>query len=759
MYLERAAVSAGPTDSQRLVRFTRRRSVQRYARLVHRMVQMSPGELADRLRRTSLGRRLRGTGAAPPVVLPTPLDASGLRAALDARFLFGPAAAASLATQLLAVRPDAARALCEEARALEAQGVPVFGARVALDPDHLDWQADPASGRRFWPSDAALDEAGAVELTRAGHEAGADVKYVWELNRHQFLVTLACAALLEGDPRLATRALRLVDGWLARNPTGDGVNWASGLEVGLRSIAWLWVLPFVSTWPAFTDEIAARWFTGLAEHYEFLRNNLSTYADPTNHLIGELTALWMLAVVFPELPGAGDEAERAMAMLTAEAQRQVLPDGVSREQSVGYHCFVLEFYLQVVALARRTGTAVSPAFEARVRGMLGFLDRVLGAGGPLPQIGDGDEGRGMPYPRPVNETERAEALLAVGARLFDVRDWSQGESLRSELPLWLLGREAVAALSPDAPDRSIRPSALFAEGGYAFLEAETRRGTRLQLTFDCGGLGYLGNGAHEHADALGVVLKIGRHLVLGDPGTGCYTGTATVRDRLRGTASHNTVTVDGLDQADVFDTFKWINPPRTALLRWLVSPDLDHVAAEHDGYERMRRPVRHRREVLFVRPDYWIVADHLSGPGDHVVSRWFHFPPSIRLAFDGTAVSVDAQGLEDAPRLVFPRLGSRAASELLIEQADWSPSYGRVISSPCLRATSAGPLPMTLVSLILPGAWRVDEDETGRIGLRGEDGTLDTLGVGPGGWLAYQRRDAAGRVLRELRNGNVVPAR
>src|SRR5262249_25057081 len=267
---------------------------------------------------------------------------------------------------------------------------------------------------------------------------------------------------------------------------------ASGLEVGLRAIAWLWALGFVSASRSFADDAAARWSTGLARHYEFLRSNLSTYADPTNHLIGELTALWMLAVVLPGLPGAADEAERAMAMLTAEAQRQVLPDGVSREQSVGYHCFVLEFYLQVVALARHTGLVVSPALESRVRGMLGFLDHVVGTGGPLPRIGDGDEGRRIPYPRPLDQTERAHALLAVGARLFDVPEWGEGEARRSELPLWLLGSESLEAPAPDAPGRSGRPSTLFADGGCAFLDAETRRGTPLQLTFDCGGLGYLG---------------------------------------------------------------------------------------------------------------------------------------------------------------------------------------------------------------------------------------------------------------------------
>jgi hypothetical protein len=30
--------------------------------------------------------------------------------------------------------------------------------------------------------------------------------------------------------------------------------------------------------------------------------------------------------------------------------------------------------------------------------------------------------------------------------------------------------------------------------------------------------------------------------------------------------------------------------------------------------------------VLFVKPDYWIVADHVFGAGEHELTRLFHFP-------------------------------------------------------------------------------------------------------------------------------------
>jgi hypothetical protein len=288
-------------------------------------------------------------------------------------------------------------------------------------------------------------------------------------------------------------------------------------------------------------------------------------------------------------------------MLADQAEKQVTADGVSREQSVSYHCFVLDFYVQVIALARRRGVDLPAGLESRIIGMLGFLDRLVGEGGDLPHIGDGDEGRGLPYPCPVSQAERAESLLAAGAHLFSRPEWAREGTDLCVLPLWLFGEEGVSE-SPAGVGHRNPLTTLWSAGGYAFFEAPREDGTPLQLIFDVGGLGYLPNAAHEHADALSIVVKVGRHLVLGDPGTGLYTGDPALRDELRATASHSTVTIDGLDQADILDTFKWLNLPHTELLAWSASADFDYAAAAHDGYARLRRPARHRREVLFGAP-------------------------------------------------------------------------------------------------------------------------------------------------------------
>jgi hypothetical protein len=213
----------------------------------------------------------------------------------------------------------------------------------------------------------------------------------------------------------------------------------------------------------------------------------------------------------------------------------------------------------------------------------------------------------------------------------------------------------------------------------------------------------LPNAAHEHADALSILIRVNQTLVLADPGTGTYTASATVRNTLRGSAAHNTVTVDGLDQADVLGTFKWVNPVRTELIDWSTSSQLDQAAAVHDGYQRLRRPVRHRREVLFVRPDYWVVVDRIEGRGPHRVTRHFHFPPQVEITQrdDATFDAVSRPTL-DGLRFLFPPERSGASAHVRISEGLWSRSYGCWEDAACLVVETAGEPPFTLPTFILP---------------------------------------------------------
>jgi hypothetical protein len=689
--------------SQRLLRWSKRIHVQRYLRLAVRCLRMHPREAATRLQ-LAIRKRCRisplaGTEVAERnarefVAALGPDIKASVSASLDARFFHGPSHRAQLSRALLQSLPLASSNTIAMAQALLNGGVDLLSQPIRLINGTIDWQADPVSGKHLWP-DASMDERDAIST-------GGDVKHVWEINRHQFLVILGRAFWLSGDAEYARRAAFLIEDWIERNPVGRGVNWASHLEVAMRAISWLWVLPYLLAWPGLNARFLQQWLHSLTAHHRHLARNLSIYTDPTNHLIGEATALWMLSVCLPELPGARQQAARAQNILIRELGRQVSIDGVNREQASSYHRFVLDFYLQVVVLARRNQRTLPAMVEERVQVMLEFAAALAGAHGHAPMIGDSDDARGLPIPQASGWDFRD--LLSTGAALFRRAEWKQAAGGIAEATVWLLGPGVVkdyAALQSAAARPGV--GRIFSDGGYCFMPMHVAD-EHAELIFDCGPLGLLPNAAHGHADALSVLLRIGGATILGDPGTGTYFADARVRNALRCTAAHNTLSVDALDQADPFATFKWVNPMRSRLVESYTGMHFDYAHAMHDGYTRLRKPVLHWRSVLSVKPWGWIIVDRLNGKGTHSFTRHFNFPPTVRLRKHSacSVVAIDSVSGHGV-RLDFPELVQQPACTLRTDLGGlWSERYGRWQQAPRLEVACLASVPQTLFTFVTP---------------------------------------------------------
>ena len=106
------------------------------------------------------------------------------------------------------------------------------------------------------------------------------------------------------------------------------------------------------------------------------------------------------------------------------------------------------------------------------------------------------------------------------------------------------------------------------------------------------------------------------------PAPTAITGPYHGRERfnvLSETQFHNTVTVDGVSQMERASPFLW--------LPWLsgdvvANETLDGGAVHywegrHDGYERLDDPVSHRRAIVRLGGDHWLVLDRLEGQRAH----------------------------------------------------------------------------------------------------------------------------------------------
>src|SRR5581483_8360483 len=123
-----------------------------------------------------------------------------------------------------------------------------------------------------------------------------------------------------------------------------------------------------------------------------------------------------------------------------------------------------------------------------------------------------------------------------------------------------------------------------------------------------------------HSDSLQVLVRHGEEELLIDPGTYTSVADPAWRNRFRGSAAHNTVRVDGKDQAAPAGPFFWCGKPRVKIRQWASEPDQDFLDAEcrSDG-------IVHRRRILLLKPAWLVVLDEIAGPdGEHVVEQFWH---------------------------------------------------------------------------------------------------------------------------------------
>lgn len=521
----------------------------------------------------------------------------------------------------------------------------------------IDWRLDPVHGKRA-PRKAWF-QIRFLDFTEVG-----DHKITWELNRHQHLTTLAKAYLLTNDRRFTDELTVQWYHWQEDNPYPIGINWASSLEVAFRSLSWLWVKHLLGGPSDLPGSFGRDLDRALAQNAWFISRFLSTYFAPNTHLLGEAVALFFIGTLCPQFRTAHSWREHGWSLVLEQAQRQVREDGMHFEQSIYYHVYALDFFLHARILASRNKIAIPAWLDATLIKMLKLL-RTLAQGGTLPRFGDDDGGRLFDPRR--NRSEHMLDPLATGQTLFGQSDMVTEESL------WLLGPDTLGPLPPAV----ISPVSvgLASAGFYALVGPE-----RQQLVIDAGPQGAF-TGGHGHADALSIQVAVDGAEWLIDPGTFCYISNGPERNRFRGTSAHNTLQVDGCDQAEPAGPFAWRELPKVTAERWITGRTFDLFVGSHNGYYRLPQPVVHRRWVFGLKGRFWLVRDLALGEGAHRLDLFWHFPARV------------AQ-----PCAIVPVQGHGWLQQTL--DGACSPVYGRKEPAPVLRFSTEAELPVEFATVV-----------------------------------------------------------
>lgn len=349
--------------------------------------------------------------------------------------------------------------------------------------------------------------------------------------------------------------------WIVENPPGQGIGW-DPYPTSLRIANWCkWILSGATPGPYAYASIAMQ-ATWLEQRLE--RHLLA------NHLLANAKALLFAGSVFQ-----GELAERWLAsglrILKQELPRQILADGAHVERSPMYHSIILEDLLDLCNL-RYVFDDLMPDFSNYASRMLGWLDRMTHPDGRIPFFND--------------------AAFGIASDLGALRAYA--------------GRLGV----PSA-------SMVLGESGYLRLEND-----HIVTIFDAAPLGPDYQPGHGHADTLSFELSFRGRRVLVNSGTSTY-DAGPVRTFERGTAAHNTMRIDGVDQSEMWGAFRVARRARPFDIR------TDHrlfAEAAHDGYHRLRPGITHRRRID-LNGETVLITDRLEGRGRHTVELFYHVAP------------------------------------------------------------------------------------------------------------------------------------
>jgi hypothetical protein len=497
------------------------------------------------------------------------------------------------------------------------------------------WNFDPIE-RKHWPARHYTEQ-----LLHAA-DTPKDVKIVWEINRFKDLPTVAQAAALTKNARYADEIERRMLSWIDDNPFAESINWASGLEIGIRLISWLSSLTLLTS-AGFTTAANEKIRRSLWEQVQYLAAELSTdKVVRSNHLIGEAAGLFV-ACTLCDFSEAKEFSFAARAILEKEILDQTFSDGATRESSMWYHRFVMHLFEIVSRTAECASEPMSTAFTERLSKMRAFTNAMKLPDTSFARLGDADDGWAL---------------------------WLEGDR-----DMW----ESLIFGGISAPADA---NQYFAESQYISARLEQSQVVLRAGAFGMGGSGF---SSHAHDDQLSPILFLKGISVLVDPGTFVYNGAPEERKKFRGAPAHNGITINASTGAIQKLNFGWQKARKAAKFTGVKLDDSSlYVEAVYGEWRKV-----HDRTITVTSNQCWIRDDFRRPVRSSVglVNWFFHLDPqwSLESISENAVVFLSGSG----SRLLVDCSGN--FGKVWTEKYDYSPSYFVKVQGVVLRAEARNP--------------------------------------------------------------------
>lgn len=333
----------------------------------------------------------------------------------------------------------------------------------------------------------------------------------------------------------------------------------------------------------YQDEINGLFIDTIHKHGVFLAD-CKNYS-PYNHGVFQDQALLQISAVFDSFPEAKKWQDLALTRLMTRLKEDVSMEGIHKEHSPMYHLLVINRFTDISSLCNYYEIELPGTVVAYLKLMENYLARVTKPNGYLSHVGD---------------TRR----LEIFNRFRDKSVTQLLEYVQSR------GRNGTAPKQVDVvyPEAGV---ALFRDG-WGFDDED------LYIMFTSA----FHSTIHKHGDDLSFVLSRGETDFLVDGGMYNYVESDPVRQYLRGTLGHNTISVDNQSYS--------LNPGqigKAKIIDYGTFEDYSYVVGKHTLY----KGVFIERTLIHYKPSTIIVHDRIVSKGKHSYSQMFHVGKDVAI--------------------------------------------------------------------------------------------------------------------------------
>lgn len=417
-----------------------------------------------------------------------------------------------------------------------------------------------------------------------------DREWAWLSNRHSQIRAVLSTYFETGNTKYVEYIDLFLRDFIIKSMPYPAVKGRTsiwrGLEVAARAKVWSGIFYGLLNSEHLSPSTRLLMLSSLPDHAHYNRN----FHGGNNWLTMEISALATVATNFPEFKESEEWLAYSIDAMVESMKGQIYADGVQTELTSHYHNVSMFNFELFKDICDRAGQELPDFFNQTIEDMYSYIAHAVRPDGFRALNNDGDRG-----------SDRE--IILRGAKKFNKPEW-----------------EYLATNGKSGSKPAEGPSYFYPWAGQVI----SRSGYDADAHWSFFDIGPWGSG-HQHNDMLHISISAYGKDLLVDAGRFAYTGEVAEKFRgyAKGTQGHNLILIDGKGQAPgqkVLD--ETINDDH-----FKTTPDFDYAWNSFDQFKDVEGKSAHTRAMLYVRDNFWIVADKVETDRPRNIQSLWHWHP------------------------------------------------------------------------------------------------------------------------------------